>query len=892
MVHSNDQSYEQSTNPLPNGGEAEELIPNEARLQRLHQASARLAQTQGLAETRQAITDEIKLALGAHIVLLRFVVPGGLATEVVALDPDADVELIHSYNFVPTEAHSAPAKALRERQPVFLRNKGDFAQYPEYTEVLQRMNVQAGLYLPLVRQGAVIAVVSAAFRKPQAFDEAERTIALTLAERSAAALERAQLHEALRTSEQLFRTLADTIPQIVWITRPDGSGIDYLNAQWLNYTGLSYEESLRDPFQIIHPDDLAPVLTAWQQAWETGQQYQTETRLRGVDGTYRWFLSRSTSRNNDAGQLVGWFGTSTDIHERKQAEADAHMLSELGEQIRASDNADRLLASVVEQIGRHLDVRRCFFGEIDEPHDRWLVQHEYSASLPSLTGDYRISTYSPAVVQALRSGQVLIADDMSISSYWAESYAERYAPISIRATIIVPFLRDGQWVLSLTITTDTPRQWQPHEVRLLETIAERIWLAVEKLRAIEALRASETRLQALYVREQAARAQAEEASRLKDEFLTTVSHELRTPLTAFLGYARLLQSRPRDEAFTARTLDTMVRTAETQAQLIEDLLDVSRIVSGKLRIELQPVSLISVIRAALDTVNPTIEAKGLHLQTDLNPAASTIIGDANRLQQIVWNLLANAAKFTPPGGTVQVRLEPRGHMALFTVSDTGQGISAAFLPYVFDRFRQAESTSTRAYGGLGLGLSIVRHLVELHGGSVQATSAGAGHGASFSAQLPLASPLAASALAHAATRPPTAKAAYPPKLRGLRVLIVDDQQDILELLYDACTPCGIETRISTTARHAFDMFQAWRPDVLISDIAMPLEDGYWLIRMVRALPPERGGQTPAIALTAYGRAEQRARALEAGFQHYLPKPVEASELLAVVASLAPSTPSI
>ncbi|NTU79071.1 MAG: response regulator [Chloroflexales bacterium] len=391
--------------------------------------------------------------------------------------------------------------------------------------------------------------------------------------------------------------------------------------------------------------------------------------------------------------------------------------------------------------------------------------------------------------------------------------------------------------------------------------------------------------QTLYEQEQAARAQAEEASRLKDEFLATVSHELRTPLTAMLAYAQLLQARKRDEAYIARTAEKLVRSAKDQALIIDDLLDVSGIVSGKLHIEPQPMDLIPVVHAALDTVRPAAEAKGLYLKVGLHPQACTIIGDANRLQQVVWNLLSNATKFTSPGGIIRVQLELDGRDALLTVSDTGQGIRPSFLPFVFDRFRQADSTSNRSHGGLGLGLAIVRHLVELHGGTIQAASAGEGQGATFTVRLPLSSGGPATSARHVAVESDT-MADCPPELRGLRVLIVDDQPDILELLGDILASCGAVVRTCTGTWEALATLRSWRPDVLVSDIAMPGEDGYGLIRSIRALAPDDGGEIPAVALTAYVRAEERARVLAAGFQLYVPKPVEPAELRNVIAHLA------
>ncbi|NJN18725.1 MAG: PAS domain S-box protein [Oscillochloris sp.] len=357
---------------------------------------------------------------------------------------------------------------------------------------------------------------------------------------------------------------------------------------------------------------------------------------------------------------------------------------------------------------------------------------------------------------------------------------------------------------------------------------------------------AEQALRAAIEREQQLRAQAEAANRLKDDFLSTVSHELRTPLTALLGYAQLLQIKKRDEAYIARTVERIVQSAKTQAQLVEDLLDVSRIMSGKLRITLEPLDFATVIHAALDTILPTVEVKGIAINLALDRDIGAIIGDKHRLQQVVWNLLVNAVKFTPPGGTITIELAPHNHEAVLRIHDTGQGIQADFLPFVFDRFRQSDSTSQRLHGGLGLGLSIVRHLVDLHGGNVEAASEGIGLGATFTVRLPLTASEATSdpLPEQPGINPRTESRRYPPELADLRILIVDDQPDILNLLHEILASCGSNIRTCRTARAALENLSVWRPDLLIADIAMPGEDGYWLIRRVRELPPEQGGRIP------------------------------------------------
>lgn len=396
----------------------------------------------------------------------------------------------------------------------------------------------------------------------------------------------------------------------------------------------------------------------------------------------------------------------------------------------------------------------------------------------------------------------------------------------------------------------------------------------------------------LLVREQMARSEAESANRLKDEFLATVSHELRTPLTAIIGWSHMLRNGNLNDAAARRAVETIERNAKVQAQLVEDILDVSRVITGNLRLNVGPVDAASVINAAIDSVQLAADSKGIQLEVTLDPSARHINGDARRLQQVVWNLLSNAIKFTPSSGNVRVRLERVESYVQIKVSDTGCGISHDFLPFIFDRFRQADGTSTRRHGGLGLGLAIVRHLVELHGGTVSADSQGEGLGSTFIIKLPLA-------VAHErggnrrvavqlrADEDSSARAAEPlPSLDGVRVLLVDDDQDTLNMLAVMLSAYGATVRVASSAAEALETLEWYKPDVLVSDLAMPGEDGYSLIAKLRAQEAKSGRQTQAVALTAYVRVEDRVRALSAGFNMFVPKPVEPNELVTAIASLA------
>jgi len=448
------------------------------------------------------------------------------------------------------------------------------------------------------------------------------------------------------------------------------------------------------------------------------------------------------------------------------------------------------------------------------------------------------------------------------------------------------------------------RPWSPELTALIflrlknrESASSRFILLNKKIDQLakeirERQRAEEERTQ-LLVREQFARAEAERLNRLKDEFLSTLSHELRTPLNAILGWSQILRARRTDEAMMNHALETIERNARSQVQLIDDLLDVSRIIMGKIRLNVHAVELLPVIESAMDTVRPAADAKNIRLQLVLDPAAGPVLGDSERLQQIVWNLLSNAIKFTPKGGRVQVGLKRINSHVEIVVTDTGKGISAEFLPYVFDRFRQADSSITRSFSGLGLGLAIVRQLVELHGGTVHAESSGEDQGATFTVKLPL---MAVSPKPSGLEQVhPTMGGSVPfdcsPRLDGLRVLVVDDEADTRALLIYALEASGAEVVAAASADEAISaLTKSLIPmDVLISDIGMPDEDGYTLLRRVRALEKEQGGRIPAVALTAYARTEDRRAALLAGFQFHIAKPVEPAELIAVIANLAGRT---
>ncbi len=479
--------------------------------------------------------------------------------------------------------------------------------------------------------------------------------------------------------------------------------------------------------------------------------------------------------------------------------------------------------------------------------------------------------------------------------------------IGVTAYYGYPLIAQGQLLGTLCFCSRSRLRFSQNEMGMMQAVCDQIAIAMERARLIASLQQQTEQLQ--------------EANRMKDEFLAILSHELRSPLNAILGWAQLLRSRKLNETQITKAVETIERNAKAQTQLIGDLLDISRIIRGKLRLNVRSCNLIAIIEAALDTVRLAAQAKDIDIQTDIDPAAALVSGDSERLQQVVWNLLSNAIKFTPTGGRVEVRLEQKdgeigrwgdgeniksdaphhpttppphhkNRYAQITVKDTGIGISPEFIPYVFDRFRQADSSSTRMHGGLGLGLAIVRHLVEMHGGSVQVESQGKDQGATFTVKLPLLKGQESIFNTFSSsTTLPLSPSPTPPLslLDGVRVLVVDDEVDTRDFLVTVLQESQAEVQAVASVREALEAITNWKPDVLVSDIGMPQEDGYSLIRKLRSRSPEQGGKIPAAALTAYARAEDRRRAIQAGFQLHMPKPVDPCELVTVVASLVGRT---
>lgn len=672
--------------------------------------------------------------------------------------------------------------------------------------------------------------------------------------------DRREAEEQLRQSERRFKQVFNQQFQFSALLQPDGVVVD-LNESAALATGVPATAVVGRPFwDAPWWRELPEVQAGWRAQIAAALQQDRavigEAAYILADGSLCFAVNAVTALRDEAGNVQFLLVEGNDITQRKAAEARlAAVLEQLPVAVSVLDRQGKVI--LLNSLMRQYVPAAIAAPNADEPI-RWRTWSADGIPLPPGQWPALRALRGETVVPGL---EFLFTDDAG---------RERWTAVNT-----APLRDDRGEISGAIVVIQDINERKRAEAQLHELQARR--LAEEQ--------AYTARLQELYAQEQAARAQAEEASRIKDEFLATVSHELRTPLTSLLGYAQMLQLRRRDEVYIARTVDKIVRSAKAQAQIIEDLLDVSRIVSGKLTIVPERVELVPVVQAAVETVQPTIEAKGQTLVLRLDPDAGAVRGDPHRLQQVFWNLLTNATKFTPSGGTIAVTLQRRGTAAAVVVNDTGQGMAPEFLPHAFSQFRQADSSTNRAHGGLGLGLAIVRHLVELQGGSVTATSDGVGRGATFMVQLPLLSDDRRLPPADGAEPVGVVEAEQPPELAGVRVLVVDDDALILELLDDVLASYGASVQTCATAPEALQLFTSWRPDVLVCDLAMPEHDGFWLIREIRSLRPERGGRTPAAALTAYVRLEDRLRVLAAGFQQYLPKPVEPAELRAVVAEL-------
>lgn len=727
-------------------------------------------------------------------------------------------------------------------------------------ELLTRMQAMLTTQLRLLEQTQAKLQAEAALRMTaQQLEEAQRIAHLGSWEWNIAA-------NKITWSEELFR-IFDVDPCTFCGTFDEYRSRIYSEDRTLSFEAVQHAMATKQPFRFVH-------------------------RVLRNDGDLRWVEGRGRVFVDEDGKPVRMAGTAHDITEQKLAEERRLRLVEMQaartvaekarEQLGFLAGASALLANslnyqetlsevasfVVERFATWciLDIRDLQKGT----SSLRVVKADSTKGLvadSSCTAGSTDATLASLIQDVVASGVSLLC---------TREGAERSMLTTLQAesVMIVPIAAHGQVLGSLVFATLEPeRTFGAAELEVAEELGRRAGLAIDNAR--------------LYESEQKARQSADLASRAKDDFLGTISHELRTPLNAMLGWTRLLRTGKLGPEKQAQALETIERNAENQAQLIEDLLDVSRIISGKLRLELESVHLGPLIEQTIETLRLAADAKNIHIVTSLDTSVGPVMGDARRLKQVIWNLLSNAIKFTPKKGRVDIVLLRAAASAKIVVADTGKGIAPEFVPHIFERFTQEDSGSTRAHGGLGLGLSIAHQIVQRHGGTIQVSSAGEGRGAVFEVLLSLAStsPSIGGPRRRFASATGTVELEVPPELANLKVLIVDDEEDARFLLASVLERCGAVTRTAGNAAEALASIVRDKPQILISDIGMPGADGYELIRRVRALSSEDGGGIPAAALTAYARSEDRRKALNAGFMMHLTKPVEPAELVAVVANL-------
>ena len=657
-------------------------------------------------------------------------------------------------------------------------------------------------------------------------------------------------------------------------------------------------------YERMPPDERERHQRAIEESIASGQPFDIDYRtVDPASGSLKWIRALGRCFYDAGGQPSRFDGVTFDVTDRIQAQellreqsAELETINRVGRSVAAELNLERLVQNVTDATTEltGAEFGAFFYNVVNDRGESYAlytlsgVSREHFAKFPMPRST---DLFGPTF---RGEGVVRLDDVLQDPRYGSHAPYHGMPPghLPVRSYLAVPVTsRNGSVLGGLFFGHSRVGVFSPRTERIVSGVAAQAAVAIDNAHLFDAVQQANAQKDRLLESERAARNEVERTSRIKDEFLATLSHELRTPLNAILGWSHLLRTAAAQFPEELQEgLEIIERNARSQAQIIEDLLDMNRIISGKIRLDVQRLELSPVIQAAIDTVMPAATAKGIRLAPILNPLAGPVSGDPNRLQQIFWNLLSNAVKFTPKGGRIQVLLERVNSHVEVSVVDNGEGIDPAFLPHVFDRFQQADSSTTRQHGGLGLGLAIVKQLVELHGGTVQARSEGPGRGAMFSVQLPMTvipaePPLKPDRIAPATSPVPVA-VSLRAEIDGLRVVILDDDPDSRGVLKRLVEDCRATVSAASTPDEAIRLIEANPPDIVISDIGMPGEDGYSFIRRVRALPPERGGKTPAIALTAYARAEDRVSAIVAGFQHHLGKPVEPAELMAVIASLA------
>ncbi len=868
------------------------------RLDDLSELAAALSGVRTVAEVAQVVVDHGMRAAGADTCTLYEIDDTGRGLELIADRGVAPTVLERIRRIDATTGNAATFAAFEARVPVWAENEAEYAKaYPALASLkTDGKRAKAFWSVPLIAEGMPVGLLGVGFYEPRTFSDDEKGFVETLTGHCAQALLRASRLEREEEARSWFTTTLRSIGDAVIATDDDGR-VTFMNpvAEALTHwtEGEAQGRTLDEVFSIFSEQTRAvvesPVTKVLREGKVVGLANHTVLRARG--GPEIPIDDSGAPIRNEAGRVIGVVLVFRDATHEKRARARSEFLAKAGEALVASIDHESTLATVarlavptladwcaveLKEPGE-VSSRQVAVAHVDENKVRFA--REMGERYPP---DPNATTGVPQVIRTGRSELYAeISPAMLEQGAVDDEHLRIIRELELHSAMVVPLRVRGRTFGAITfVYAESDRRYTDDDLTFAEDFARRAAMAIENSLALKATEAAGAR-------ERVLRGEAELANRAKDEFLATVSHELRTPLNAILGWASILRRRNASED-TDRALGIIERNARAQTKLIEDVLDISRIISGKLALNLGPTKVADAATAAIETATPAAEAKGITTTTELPDEVLTITADADRLQQIVWNLLSNAVKFTPKGGAIRVRVFREGSEVCISVSDTGEGIRPDVLPRVFERFHQADASTTRRHGGLGLGLSIVKQLVSAHGGTVRAESAGEGKGATFIVQLPARAAVPAISRGGRTTEAvhdSGGSMALLPRLDGLRVLVVDDEEDAREVVGEVLRDQGAEVHMAGSAREGLVRFAEMKPDVVVSDIGMPGEDGFTLIRKIRELPADEGGQAPALALTAYARAEDAQRAHAAGYQRHLAKPVEPVELATVVANL-------
>ena len=867
------------------------------RLDALADVASALAETRSQSEVVKAALDHGVRAVGADVCALYRLDETGKVLELIGERGIAAEVAEKIRRFAEASDDPGTFAALQSSAGMWAESESDCAALFPALSRIETQGPRAGAFwsLPLIVEGRHVGVLGMGFYQARSFPPDEREFVATLAKQCAQALERAAHLEREEETRQWFGTTLRSIGDAVIAT--DGRGcVIFMNDVAEALTGWTVGEarrhSLDDVFCIFSERTRkaaeSPVAKVLREGKVVG--LANHTVLRSRRGVETPIDDSAAPIRDEGGRLLGVVLVFRDATAKKREEVRREFLARAGEVLSSSLDYPTTLAAVAQFAVPEL-ADWCVV-DLVEPGSNAPRQVAMAHADPSKVQfarelgqryppDPNATTGAPEVIRTGKSELYTEIPDALLDRAARDAeHARLLRQLRLESAMVVPLRGHSRTLGAMSfIYADSGRRYRESDLAFAQDFARRATLAIENATAMKAV--EEAR-----VREHALRREAEVASQTKDEFLATVSHELRTPLNAILGWTVLLRARKMPPELD-HPLSIIERNARAQTKLIEDILDLSRIISGKLALNLGPTNLAATIQASVETVTPAAEAKDIRIATDIADVSTTITADADRLQQVVWNLLTNAVKFTPKGGEVFVRTYREDSDVCISVRDTGEGIPWDALPFVFDRFQQADASTTRRHGGLGLGLAIVKQLVTAHGGTVRAMSEGQGKGATFVVQMPARPSSSAVNVTDGHGKTAAVVPGQPvTRLDGLRLLVIEDEDDARMLVGEVLKHQGADVHLAASVAEGLEMFSAVKPDVVVSDIGMPQMDGYSLIRKIRELSPALGGQTPAIALTAYARREDANRAFAAGYQSHVAKPVEPETLARLVASLS------